>query len=184
MFWGLDILTIMWVTRDLPEECRYLLNTQLFLKKKDPTSKQFDFDEWIRSLADAQEVTTDDPEDSVIHDQQVVDPKKVRSIQTGEFLWKYVSRRLLLLTEGEIVGLTTSVRQIGVGTPGGAGVFGHLPSAPFLDDWMTGSHREPLARSKVDEKICFGMNRARGGFAVPPRAHGSSNVETSEPVLC
>ena len=45
LFWGLDILTIIWATRDLPEKCRYLLNTRLFLKKKDPTSKQFDFDE-------------------------------------------------------------------------------------------------------------------------------------------
>ena len=65
--WGLDILTIKWATGDLPEECRFLLNAQLmFLKKeKDPTSKQFDDDEWIRSLTEAQEVSTDVPEDSV-----------------------------------------------------------------------------------------------------------------------
>ena len=44
LFRDLDILTIKWATGDLPEECRFLLNTQLmFLKKeKDPTSKQFD----------------------------------------------------------------------------------------------------------------------------------------------
>ena len=44
LFWGLDILTIKWAIGDLPEECRFLLNTQLmFLKKeKEPTSKQFD----------------------------------------------------------------------------------------------------------------------------------------------
>ena len=50
LFRGLDILTIKWATGDLPEECRFLLNTQLmFLKKeKDPTLKQFDDDEsWI-----------------------------------------------------------------------------------------------------------------------------------------
>ena len=64
---GLDILTIKWATGDLPEECRFLLNTQLmFLKKEnDPTTKQFDDDEWIRSLTEAPEVTTDIPEDSV-----------------------------------------------------------------------------------------------------------------------
>ena len=47
-------------TSDLLEECRFLFNTQLmFLKKeKDPTSKQVDDNEWIRSLAEAQEVTT------------------------------------------------------------------------------------------------------------------------------
>ena len=56
-------VTIKWATGDLPEGCRFLLNTQLmFLKKeKDPTSKQFDDDEWIRSLAEAQEATTDRP---------------------------------------------------------------------------------------------------------------------------
>ena len=65
MFRGLDILTIKWATGDLAKECRFLLNTQLmFLKnKKDPTAKQFDE---IRSLEEAQEVTTDIPEDSVV----------------------------------------------------------------------------------------------------------------------
>ena len=68
MFRGLDILTTKWATGDLLEKCRSLLNTQLmFLKKeKDPTSTQFDDDEWIRSVAEAQEATTDVPEDSVI----------------------------------------------------------------------------------------------------------------------
>ena len=79
-----------------------------------------DDDEWIRSLAEAQEVTTDTSEDSVTFDQQDVDPKKVRPIQMGVFSRKYVSRRLLALSEGEIAALTTWMRQIGVGTPGGA----------------------------------------------------------------
>ena len=45
LFLGLDLLTVKWATG------RFLLNTQLmFLKKeKDPTSKQSDGDEWIRS---------------------------------------------------------------------------------------------------------------------------------------
>ena len=39
----------------------------MFLKKeKGPTSKQFDDDEWIRSLTEAQEITADVPEDSVL----------------------------------------------------------------------------------------------------------------------
>ena len=39
----------------------------MFLKKeKDPTPKQVDDDEWIRSLTEAQEITVDVPEDSVI----------------------------------------------------------------------------------------------------------------------
>ena len=46
-----------WPTGDLQEECRFFLDTQLmFLKQeKGPTSKQFDDDEWIRSLTEAHE---------------------------------------------------------------------------------------------------------------------------------
>ena len=170
LFPGLDILTIKWVTGDLPEECRFLLNTHLvFLKKeKDPTSKQFDGGEWIRSLAEAQEDTTDIPEDGVTFDQQDVDPKKVRPIQMGEFLRKYVSWRLLALSEGEISALTTSMRQIGVGTPGGAealAIFHQL----ICDECMTGSLSGPLARRKKllwDDRMEGG---ARGGVAVSPK---------------
>ena len=92
---------------DLPKECRFLLNTQLmFLKKeKEPTSKQFDDDEWIRSLTEALEVTTDIPEDSVTYDQQDVDPKRVRPIQMGEFLQEDVSRRFPALSEGDIAAM-------------------------------------------------------------------------------
>ena len=75
-------------------------------EEKDPTSKQFDDDEWIRSSTEAQEVITDVPEDSVMYELQDSDPKKARPIQMEEFLRKYVSRRLLALSEGEIAALT------------------------------------------------------------------------------
>ena len=158
MFRGLDILTIKWATGDLPEECRFLLNAQLvFLKKeKEPTSKHFDDDEWIRSLAEAQEVTTGIPEDRVTYEQQEVTSQKVPPIQTEEFLRKYVSRRLLALSEGDIAALTTSMRQIGVGHPGGAEALAIFHQLLF-DEWMTGSLGGPLARIKVEEKNCFGM---------------------------
>ena len=43
LFRVLDILMVKWTTGDLPEDCRFLFNTQLmFLKKeKDPTTKIF-----------------------------------------------------------------------------------------------------------------------------------------------
>ena len=175
---------------DLPEECRFLLNTQLmFLKKeKDPTTKQFDDDKWIRSLAEAQEVTTDIPEGSVTYDQQDVDPKK----SFGPFRWESSCGSTsrgdpLALSEGEIAAFTTSMRQIGVGTPGGAEALAMFHQL-FFDEWMTGSPREwPLARINVDEKL-FWVDRmegcARGGVAVPPQAHGSRSVETSKLVSC
>ena len=48
------------------------------------------------------------------------------------------------------------MRQIGVGTQGGddcLAIFHQL----LYDEWMTGSVSGPLARTKVDEKNCFGM---------------------------
>ena len=82
----------------------------MFLKEeKDPNSQQFDDDEWIRSLTAAQDIPADVLEDSVMNDQQAVDPKKVWPIQMGEFLRKYVSR-LLALSGGEIAALTAAMR--------------------------------------------------------------------------
>ena len=126
----------------------------MFLKKaKDPTSKQFDDDEWIRSLTEGEEITTDVAEDSVTCD---VDPKKVQPVQMGEFLRKYVSRRLLALRKGEFAALTTAMRQIGVGSQGGAEALAifHLL---LYDECVAGSLSEPLARIKVVEKFCLGV---------------------------
>ena len=79
------------------------------------------------------------------------------------------------------------MRQIRVGTPGGdeaLSIFRKL----LHDGWVTGSLSGPLARIKVDEKNCFGIDgmagSARGGVAVSTQAHGSSSVETSKPVSC
>ena len=149
-------------TGDLPEECRLLLNAQLmFLKKeKDPISKQFDDDEWIRSLTEAQEITAGVPEDSVLYGQQEV-LQKVRPIPMGEFLRKYVSRRLWALSEGEIAAFTTAVRQFGVGSQGGTGALAIFHQLLY-DEWAAESLTEPRARIKVDAKNCFGMVEWRG----------------------
>ena len=100
---------------------------------------------------EAEEITADVPEDSVQYDQQQVDPKKVRPIQMGEFLWKYVSRKLLALSEGEIAALMTAMRQLGVGSqfgPEAVAIFHKL----LNDEWAEGSLTEAFARVKVDDK--------------------------------
>ena len=105
---------------------------------------------------EAREISADVPEDSVMYDQQVVDPKKVRPILMGEFLRKYVSRRLLALGEGEIAAIATAIRQLGVGSQGGVealAIFHQL----INDERASGSPNEPPARIKVDGKNCFGM---------------------------
>ena len=73
-----------------------------------------------------------------------------------EFLRKHVSRRLLALSGGERAALTTTMRQLGVGSQGGAealAIFHQL----LYEEWASGSLIEPLARIKVDEQNCFGM---------------------------
>ena len=68
-------------------------------KERGPTTKQFDDDEWIRSLTEAQKNPTDIS-------------RKIAS--------RKGSSEILALSEGEIAALTTAMRQIGVGTQGGA----------------------------------------------------------------
>ena len=91
----------------------------MFLKKlKDPTAKQFDDDEWV---------TADVPESNVE--------------------CECVSRRLLALNEGEIAALTLAMRQLGVGSQGGAEalvIFHQL----LYDVWTAGSLNIPLVKNK------------------------------------
>ena len=109
-----------------------------------------DDDEWIRSLTEAQEATTDIPEDGVTYDYQDADPEKVRPIQMGEFLRKYILWRLLALSEGEIAAVTTSMRQVGVGSPGQPwpSISSSTMSAAWPSVWWQLRHEEALLRSK------------------------------------
>ena len=121
------------------ETCRFLLNTQLmFLKnEKDPTTKA------VRRRR----------VDPLVDD---VDPKKVRAHSDGRVPAEIRLAATFGLSEGEIAALTSPMRQIGVGTPGGAealAIFHQL----LYDEWMTGSLSGPLARIKVGEKNCLGM---------------------------
>ena len=147
----------------LLEECRFLRNPQfIFLKKeREPTTKLFDDGEWVRSLTEAEASTGDIPEGQVTCDQSA-DPKKVRPIQMGDFVREYVSRRLSALSEGEIAALMNGMRQVGVGSQGGAEALAIYHQLIF-DEWMSGSLDTPLARIKVDENNFFGMNRVDFG---------------------
>ena len=54
-------------------------------KKEDATSKSLDSDEWIRSQTEAQEISADVSEDSVMYDQQAIDLKKGPALSIGSF---------------------------------------------------------------------------------------------------
>ena len=63
-------------------------------------------DGWIQSLTEAEAITADTSDGHVTYvapgdtsQDQCEDPKKVPPIQMGEFVRKYVSRRLLALSE-------------------------------------------------------------------------------------
>ena len=62
-------------------------------------------------------------------------------------LRKYVPRRLLALSEGEIAALTTAMRQLGVGSQRGAGALSIFHQLIF-DVWTSGT-----VDTQVDETI-------------------------------
>ena len=152
----------------MPTTCRWLLNTQvLFLKKsRDLPSKEFDDNEWLDSLLSGAESCVGESEVVAVGDEMDVDETRVeepherktevRLIQMGEFLRKWVSKRLLRLHGGDIGKVMTDLRQFGCGMPGGTETMSIFHQLIF-DLWKDGAITRPLARVKIDEKNCFGM---------------------------
>ena len=88
--------------------------------------KHFDDVEWIQHIS-VDSVTGTGPLDDVPEDAVTSDPPefqaaspKAKLIKMGEFLRKYVSRRLRALSDKGIVKLMIAVRQLGNGSSGGA----------------------------------------------------------------
>ena len=103
----------------------------------------------------AHEDTAMQPADAPAGNAQPDDRPKVRPIQMGEFMRKFVSRRLLLLNKADIGKVMAAMRQLGVGTSGGAealAIFHQL----LYELWQANGLGRPLARIKIDEKNCFG----------------------------
>ena len=140
----------------------------------------FDDEEWVATLieedlddgADSDGMVDDTPESTVsdlpppaeaqgASDQATEGGEtrgasaKVRPIQMGEFIRKYVSRRLNALCESDIEMVMVAMRQLGVRTSGGAETFAIFHQVLY-DVWKAGLLLRPLARIKVDEKNCFG----------------------------
>ena len=68
----------------------------------------------------------------------------------------WVSRRLLKVNKADIERVTGAMRQLGVGTPGGAEALAIFQQC-LHDLWRSGDVEAPFARIKIDEKNCFGM---------------------------
>ncbi len=83
------------------------------------------------------------------------EPPKVRPIQMGEWLRRWVSRRNLALNKADIEKVTVAMRQLGVGTAGGAEALALFQQVVY-ELWKEGRLERPLARVKIDETNCFG----------------------------
>lgn len=81
---------------------------------------------------------------------------KVRPIQTGEFVRKWVTRQLPGLQKGDIGKVMAAKRQLGNGMSGGAEALAIFHQLLF-DIWKSSDLRKPLARVKVKERNWFGM---------------------------
>ena len=138
-------------TGDLPEEWQFRVNTQIVVlkKEKDPTTKMFDDDEWLRSLTEAQEISQ-----RIVSRTTRVKPtlKKVHPIQMAEFLRQCVSRRLLETSKLSQQQCDNSVLAPREGLKHFS-IFHQL----IFDEWASGTFDTPLARIKVVEQLCVGM---------------------------
>ena len=163
LFRGLDILTIKWAICDSPEECRFLLNTQLmFLKReKDPTTKLSDEDEWIW-------LTDGSARNRSRHPRSKLSTRK----RYGPFKWENycgnMSRGFISKTQRR---RNRSPHDSNAATRSwisrcaeALAIFHQL----ICDEWASGSLNAPVVRIKVDETNCFDMiewNAARKAAA-------------------
>jgi hypothetical protein len=171
LFRAIETLTIRWAIGDLPETCKWLLNTQVMFLRKDrePQCKHFDDLEWLAPEPAEQEddgatSELDDVLESAVTDAAPAEPAdgvtddspvKVRPIQMGEFMRKYVSKRLLSINSSDLAKTLLEMRQLGAGAAGGAEALAIFHQLVFAA-WKAGRLTKPLARIKVDEKNCFG----------------------------
>ena len=85
----------------------------------------------------------------------------VRPIQMGEFLRKYITRRLQALDKRRIQCSMVNARQWGVGTPGGTEAIVHVHQC-IEELYFEGSLPTPLAVVQVDQNNMFGNLEWRG----------------------
>lgn len=125
---------------------------------------------WSEPDAGTERVLSDGPEDAAVEVDAVMTDSadvnasqlpKVRPIQMGELLRKFISRRLLALGAFNISRLMHASRQLGAATAGGAEARATSQQLVY-DEWSAGGLPGPFARIKVDENSCFGLLEWQG----------------------
>ena len=185
---ALDELTVRWATNNLPASCRWLLNTQLLFlpKSREPTAKQFDDEEWLRAVQDdvwQQDIAEDDVDsygDEVEADAAVPmegvqaagerrSSVAVRPIQIGEFLRRWVSRRLLALSRDVDGSVECSVTLGNIATKTRQSI--HAMQRSGALPWATSRPDGPTeAMAEFDER----QTRAAAWAALEPAQRRSS----------
>ena len=90
----------------------------MFLRRdRDPVDKGFDDMDWLATLSE-EDVTNEAPCRAKDGEPTSVSKPRVRPIQMGEYIRKWVmSKRFLRLNAGDVSKTMEAVRQLGVGIP-------------------------------------------------------------------
>ena len=167
---ALDNLTYRWMAGNLPDSARWLLDTELFWVSKEKQGVELDDDTaWLVEADNCdkfsevnQEIIqgAGDKDDAMSTDTlddggTELERPKVRPIQMGEMLRKFVCKRALSLERPQILRIMTSMRQYGCGTPGGTEAIIHLRKH-LQSLWDKGLLPQPLAIVEIDQKNFFG----------------------------
>eukprot|EP00973_Karenia_brevis_P094219 12421357-Karenia_brevis.AAC.1 len=160
---ALDALTVQWAAGSVTNEARWLLNTSLtWLKKGAEVHLPEDDAVWLSDvlenlLQDGDSDAEMDPKenDPILNASAPSGRPKVRPIQMGEFLRKWMTRRLLAIQKIPIQCAMTAARQWGVGTPGGAEaiIYAHHGIEELF---FEGKLPSALAVIQVDQNNMFG----------------------------
>ena len=165
---ALDAFTIQWATGAVSNDARWLLNTSMFWLKKEAGVDLKDEDAaWlvdcqeddIVAEMEVEEENNQSPhvQDSVLNSNTHTSNGKpgVRPIQMGEFLRKYVTRRMLAVDKLRIQCSMTNARQWGVGVSGGTEAIIHTHYA-IEELFFKGKLPRPIAAIQVDQNSMFG----------------------------
>ncbi len=167
---ALEQLTVLWMVGGLPDSARWMLDTYLFWASKEKQGVDLEDEDsaWLIEADAASEEPSDcpptnepgnagDPPTAAMSDETSGgrERPKVRPIQMGEMLRKFVCKRGLALERTEVLQLMTAMRQYGCGSPGGTEVIIHIKKH-LQSLWRKQLLLTPLATIDVDQRNFFG----------------------------
>ena len=157
-----DRITVLYATGQLPDSFQWLYNTKVIFLDKATQQKNeaFEAEDWIVSdgIRVPKQLTGQvngaagqlSPQE-----KEALQRKKVRPIQMGEVMMKWLSKRCLKADQAMRDRVMLQARQYGCGIEGGAEAI-QVFMQTLHDLWETGDLTVPLVRIKIDESNFFG----------------------------